>query len=102
MLGNYRLIQVTTMDKRGIIFSFVLMILSYYIITKSLFLTFEDTGELLLFVMLILSSIYLVIQSLIEIISFKQRKLLCNITNVFCFISSLIFLLVSAYAALFM
>lgn len=101
MLGNYGLIQFTRMEKRGLIFSFVYVILSYYIIAKPSFFSFEDTGELLLFVLLFLSSIYLVIQSLTEIISFKQSNRLRNITNVLCFISSLMFLLASAYAALF-
>lgn len=89
------------MDKRVSIFSFVFVILSYYIITKPLFLSFEDTGELLLFVMLIICSIYLIIQSTIELVSFKTKIFIRNITNLFCFISSLMFLLASIYAVLF-
>lgn len=83
------------------ILSFVFVILSYYIITNPLFLSFEDTGELLLYVMLIICSIYLIIQSIIELVSFKKKIFILNITNMFCFISSLMFLLASIYAVLF-
>ena len=84
--------------KRELAFSIIFMILSYYIVTQTSFLTFGDYGDLFLFVMLIIGSLNIVVLSAIELIKFKHIDIKNKIINFFCFISSLIFLLASAYA----
>jgi len=84
--------------KRELTFSIIFLILSYYIITQTSFLTFEDNGDLFLFVMLMIGSLNIVVLSAIELVQFKHIDLKNKIINSFCFISSLIFLLASAYA----
>ena len=83
--------------KREITFSIIFLILSYYIITHPDFLTFRDKGELILFIMLIIGGLYLTVLNIIELTQLKAMDLKDKIINSFCFISSLIFILTSAY-----
>lgn len=86
------------MKKREIIFSIIFLILSYYIIVFPSFLTFEDKGELILFVLLIIGGLYLTMLSMIELIQSKQRDMKNKIIDSFCFISSLIFVIAAVYS----
>lgn len=83
--------------KREIAFSVMFLILTYYLVAHPSFLIFEDKGELILFIMLIIGSLYLTTLSTIELIKLKTKSLKDKIVNSFCIISSLGFLLASVY-----
>lgn len=83
--------------KREIAFSVMFLILTYYLVARPSFLIFEDKGELILFIMLIIGSLYLTTLSTIELIKLKTKSLKDKIVNSFCIISSLGFLLASVY-----
>jgi len=86
------------MKKKEIAFSVIFLVLSYYLIGNSSFLSFHDIGDMILFIMLIIGSLYLTVFSLLELIQLKKMKFKNRIINLFSFFSSLVFLLASIYA----
>ncbi len=84
------------MKKREIIFSFIFLILSYYIFVDPTFLSFEDNGEFILFILLMMGALYLTILNAIELMQYKHMDIRNRIINSFCFISSVIFITTAA------
>ena len=88
------------MKKREIIFSFIFLILSYYIFVDPTFLSFEDNGEFILFILLMMGALNLTILNAIELMQYKHMDIRNRIINSFCFISSVIFIITAAYSVI--
>lgn len=86
------------MKSRDIIFSIIFLFLTYQTVTNSSFLFFKtNSNDLFYFVLISLAALVMAITSIIDLKRLKEKNIKSKISLLFCFISSMLYILVTAF-----
>lgn len=85
------------MKARDIIFSMLFIVLTVEALTNSSFLVFKSSSDLLYFIIVSLAALTMTITSGIDLRGLKDKSMKSKISTLFCFTSSLVYILVTAF-----
>ena len=85
------------MKASDILFSILFIFMTVQTITNNSLLVFKSSGDLFYFILISLAALIMAITSGIDLRSLKEKILKSKISTLFCFTSSLIYILVTAF-----
>ncbi len=85
------------MKARDIIFSILFIVLTVQTLTNSSLLDFKSSSDLFYFILVSLAALTMAITSGIDLRGLKEKNIKSKTSTLFCFTSSLIYILVSAF-----
>ena len=85
------------MKARDIIFSMLFIVVTVEALTNSSFLVFKSSSDLLYFIIVSLAALTMAITSGIDLRGLKERNIKSKISTLFCFTSSLSYILVTVF-----
>jgi hypothetical protein len=86
------------MKSRDIIFSVIFLVLAYHILINHNFLILKKSSDLLYLILVSLGALTMAITSIIDLYSFKEKDIKNKIKALFCFFSSILYILVIAFS----
>ena len=85
------------MRSRDIIFSAIFLFLAIQTVGNTSFLIFKNSSDLFFFILISIAALVMAITSIIDLKHLKEKNMKSKISTLFCFTSSIIYILVNAF-----